>query len=68
MHENNHYELTTKIDQKWYTCHFWSDSKGVFYVKYTYEEGNTVTLCSQIGDSYEHSETLAKIMLQELVK
>jgi len=68
MDENNRFELTTKIDDEWYTCQFWSSSKGMFYVKYTHEEGNTTTLCSCIGDTFEHSEHLARLMLKEIIK
>ena len=65
--EKNQYELITKIDDQWYTCHFWTDSRGVFYVRHTNKKGNIITLCSPIGDKYEHSEHLAKLMLKQIV-
>jgi len=66
--EYNRFELTTKIDGEWYTCDFWSDSNGMFYVKHTNKKGNIITLCSPIGDKYEHTEDLARVMLKEIVK
>lgn len=66
--ENNRYELTTKIDGEWYTCQYWSDPDGMFYVRHTNKMGNIITLCSPIGDEFEHSETLAEVMLKKIIK